>query len=85
MTTPAERKLLREVGRRIPARRLEVAISAEKLAHMVNLHPTYITSVERGELNLGLLNLVRIAAALKTNPSDFIDGMKLGRKPAENG
>lgn len=72
------------MGRRIRARRTEVGLSAERLAHAVNLHPTYITSVERGERNLGLLNLVRIGAALKCNPSEFTDGMKLGRKPLQN-
>jgi len=47
-------------------------ISQEKLAEMANLHRTYIGSIERAERNVSLLNVERIARALKVSPCDLI-------------
>ena len=56
--------LLRSVGERIRSIRKEQRISQEKLAERAGLHFTYIGGVERGERNIGLENLSRIATAL---------------------
>jgi transcriptional regulator with XRE-family HTH domain len=39
-------------------------ISQEKLAALAGLHRTYVSSVERGERNISLLNVERLAIAL---------------------
>jgi transcriptional regulator with XRE-family HTH domain len=39
-------------------------ISQEKLADLAGLHRTYVSSVERGERNISLLNIERVAKAL---------------------
>jgi transcriptional regulator with XRE-family HTH domain len=39
-------------------------ISQEKLAALAGLHRTYVSSVERGERNISLLNIERLAIAL---------------------
>ena len=44
-------------------------LSQEQLADLSNLHRTYIGGIERGERNVGLLNVVRIAKALNVLPS----------------
>lgn len=38
------------------------------LAHRVGLHPTYISSVERGERNISLVNIHVLALGLEVEP-----------------
>jgi len=61
-----ETRLQRDLGDVIRARRLALGLSQEELADRCRLHRTYIGSVERGERNISLQNIVRIAHALGT-------------------
>ena len=54
-------------------------ISQEELADRSGLHRTYIGGVERGERNIGLVNLVRVAYALNVAPADLLEGLKEDR------
>jgi len=60
---------LRGFGSRVRAERDRVGISQEELAERAGLHRTYLGGVERGERNLGLLNVLRIARALGIPPA----------------
>lgn len=62
-------------GGRMRARRKQLGLSQEALADRCELHWTYIGQIERGRRNIGLLNLLRIAAALEMNPADLVDGL----------
>jgi transcriptional regulator with XRE-family HTH domain len=59
-------------GSRVRATRTNLAISQEDLASLTGLHRTYIGAIERGERNLGLINIVKLARALKISPSDLL-------------
>lgn len=65
-----------EFGRRVRARREASGLSQMALADVVGLHFTYISSVERGERNISLQNIVRLAAALKMDPGELVARIK---------
>lgn len=56
-------------GEKIRKLRLAKGWTQEELAEKAGLHPTYIGGVERGERNLGLDNLLKLARALNEHPS----------------
>jgi transcriptional regulator with XRE-family HTH domain len=45
------------------------------LAEKIGLHFTFVSSVERGERNLSLRSLLRLADGLEVNPAALIDGL----------
>lgn len=51
------------LGQVVRSKRSQLGYSQEAFADRVGLHRTYIGSFERGERNLSLQNLVRIANA----------------------
>ena len=57
-------RTLKAVGNQIRSLRKARRISQEKLAERANLHYTMIGSVERGERNVTLENLAKIAKGL---------------------
>ncbi len=67
-----------EIGRRIRRHReaLTPALSQERLADQAGLHRTYIGHVERGEVNLTVWNLIRIADALGVDPAELVRGLR---------
>jgi transcriptional regulator with XRE-family HTH domain len=59
-------------GRRVRELRQVRNISQEELAHLAGVHRTYIGMIERGEKNITLLNILRVAEALKCEAADLI-------------
>jgi transcriptional regulator with XRE-family HTH domain len=63
-------------GNNIKKYRLNINLSQEELAAKASLHRTYIGSVERGERNISLENIVQLAKALDVSPSDLLQGIE---------
>jgi len=70
-------KATAEFGARVRARRTELELSQEGLAERCDLHWTYIGQVERGQRNISLHNIIRIAEALQIDPADLVRGLPL--------
>lgn len=64
-----------EFGARVRALRQERAWSQEHLAEVCGLHWTYVGQVERGRRNLTLHNILKLAAALGTDPGELVAGL----------
>ena len=60
------------VGKNIRALREKLGVSQDVFADDCEVHRTYIGSVERGERNITLATLARIAKAAKTTPVDLL-------------
>ena len=58
-------EILVSFGRKVQMRRKELKLSQEQLAEEAGLHRTYIGMIERAEKNLTLVNIEKIAKALK--------------------
>jgi len=60
-------------GKRVRELRLQRDISQEKLAELAELHRNYVGGIERGERNVALLNIVKLARALEVRPAKLIE------------
>ena len=59
-------------GRNLAAYRKERGLSQEALAEVLDVHRTYMGSVERGERNLTLKSVERIAERLGVSAVDLL-------------
>ena len=67
-----EKELLKAFGAKVQHYRNKLGLSQEKFAEKANVHRTYVGTVERGETNLTLLNIYKLAKALEVAPQDLI-------------
>jgi transcriptional regulator with XRE-family HTH domain len=65
-------ELQRCVGRNLRRHRLERGLSQEGFADVLGVHRTYMGAVERGERNLTLRSLERIADRLGVEARDLL-------------
>ena len=73
MTAQGKRSTQRkQLGLAIRTRRESFKLSQEKLAELVDVHRNYVGLIERGEQNLTVDTLCRLAGALKCLPSDLL-------------
>jgi len=63
----------KQVGKRIRYFRTKKGWSQEALALETDLHRAYIGQIERGEKNIGLINLEKIAKALNLPISKLLN------------
>lgn len=75
-------ELQRLVGDNLRAHRRALGLSQEAFAEVLGVHRTYMGGLERGERNLTLRSLERIAHTLKLDPRDLLEGANRSpRKP----
>jgi transcriptional regulator with XRE-family HTH domain len=68
-----EGQLQRTVGRNIRRLRRERGLSQEELADEIGVHRTFMGGVERGERNLTLQTLERLAERLGVDPVSLLE------------
>lgn len=61
------------VGKRVRELRNSIGISQEELADLAGLDRTYITSVECGKRNISIVNIEKLAKALKVSLAEFFN------------
>jgi len=62
-----------KLGENIREIRKQKGLSQEELAFRSGLHRTYISDVERGERNVSIKNIEKIAWALGVKPSELLE------------
>ena len=63
------------LGQRIRARRRELGLSQEGLAHNAGIDRSYVGRIERGEQNLTFVALVRLARAMQCDVAALTGGL----------
>lgn len=61
----------RQFGESVRKLRKAAGLSQEELADLAELDRSYVGCVERGERNLSIENVCRLAKAMGVSPSDF--------------
>jgi ribosome-binding protein aMBF1 (putative translation factor) len=75
--THAGHPVLVAFGRSIKQARAERGVSQEELAHLAGIDRSYMSSIERGEQNVGLMSMNRVAEALGITLSELVLNAKL--------
>ncbi len=73
MPTKTSSPLLKRVGKRLRKARREKGLSQEALALTVGMDRSYVSGLERGEFNVSLLVLAKLARAAGTRLSVLLE------------
>lgn len=71
-----ETDIRKEFGSRVRELRTKSGMSQETLAHRALLERSYISGVERGERNISLVNIEKIASALQVSLESLFSSRK---------
>lgn len=66
-----QEKTQKKLGAIIRKKRQAQNLSQESFADLCGVHRTYMGAIERGERNISLLNICRVASALDLKPSEL--------------
>lgn len=62
-------------GKTVRARRLKLRLTQEQLAERADMHWTYVSGIERGERNVALVNIVKLAQALEMKTQNLMKSL----------
>jgi transcriptional regulator with XRE-family HTH domain len=68
-------EILKRFGETLREHRQRTGLSQEKLAAKAGIDRTYVGGAERGERNVALVNIVRLAAALNVTAAELMGGI----------
>ncbi|QTN48182.1 helix-turn-helix transcriptional regulator [Ectopseudomonas mendocina] len=74
---PQQCALVTVFAANVRRRRLELGLSQEELAEAAGVHRTYVGMLERGEKNVTIYNIERIAIALRVEPSELLSKIEI--------
>ena len=63
---------LKRFGDGLRRLRQQASLTQEELAHLSGLDRSYVGQVERGERNVALVNILKLAAALRVAPAALL-------------
>ena len=69
---PQQSQLVSAFAINVKKHRLELGLSQEELAERAGVHRTYVGMLERGEKNVTIYNIERIALALGVAPNRLL-------------
>ena len=69
---------LKQLGRNIKVMRVRRDLTQEELAVEAGLERSYTGAIERGERNLSVISLLKLARALSCSPNELLEGVRLG-------
>lgn len=70
-----KKSILLQFGNKVRTERKKQNMSQEEFADLVGVHRTYIGMIERGEKNITLENIEKIANALKIPISKLLENL----------
>ena len=73
----ATRAAVRSLGDVVRKERLRLALSQEDFAEQCDVHRTYVGQIERGEKNVSIESILKIAASLDLKPSQLFARARL--------
>ena len=73
MPTKVSHPLLTRVGRRLRKARQARGLTQEALAHGVGMDRSYVSGLERGEFNVSILALAKLARGVGVRLSTLVD------------
>lgn len=73
-----------KIGRKIRELRKAKGFSQESFADEAGLDRTYMGGIERGERNIAIINIIRIAKALKVEPGELFPTVRKERGSSIN-
>lgn len=65
-------ELLQKLGRNIRKLRKDIGLTQEQLAYEAEIDRSYMGAIERGERNISLLTLMKIAQCLKVDITELL-------------